>query len=129
MKLWLIVLFVLVLAGCAHPPQLATSLDLRKDAGGAILVKLKVTNLEDRVTVPISIDLTAESETNGHWEKPFTLLHPAAFVLNRKEQREITKEWKIAADAVRTKLVVREQETGNLLKSEGFEQRGFAAAK
>jgi hypothetical protein len=128
LKLLSLMTLLLALTGCAHPPQLATSLDLRKQPDGAILLKLKVTNLEDRVTVPIAIDLTGQSETDGHWDKASTLLHPAAFVLNRKEQREITKLWRVQADAVRTTLVVREQETGNLLKSEKAEQ-SFAASK
>jgi hypothetical protein len=128
LKLLSLVILFLALAACAHPPQLETSLDLRKESDGVILVKLKVINLENRVTVPIAIDLTGQTETNGHWDKASTLLHPAAFVLNRKEQREITKVWRIQADAVRTTLVVREQETGNLLKSEKAE-KSFAAPK
>ncbi len=128
MKLLSLIIPFLTLAACAHPPQLATSLDLHKDPDGTILVKLKVTNLDNRVTVPIAIDLSAQTETNGRWDKASTVLHPAAFVLNRKEQREITKLWKVQADAVRTTLVLREQETGNLLKSEKAE-KSFAASK
>jgi hypothetical protein len=128
LKLRSLMILLLALAGCAHPPQLATSLDFHKQSDNVILVKLKVANLEDRVTVPIAIDLAGQSEVDGHWDKATTLLHPAAFVLNRREQREITKLWKIQADAVRTTLVVREQETGNLLKSEK-EEKSFAASK
>jgi hypothetical protein len=128
LKILLPMMLLLVIVGCAHPPQLSTSLDVRQESDGVILLKLKVTNLEDRVTVPIAIDLSGQSEINGHWEKASSLLHPAAFVLNRKEQREITKQWKIQADAIRTTLVVREQETGNLLKSEKAE-KSFATSK
>ncbi|MGD0435593.1 MAG: hypothetical protein ABSB86_03965 [Bryobacteraceae bacterium] len=128
MKLPLVVTALLALIACAHPPQLATSLELRKEADNAIRVKLKITNLEDRVTVPIAIDLAGQTETDGRWDQASTLLHPAAFVLNRKEQREITKLWRVQADAVRTTLVVREQETGNLLKSEKAE-KSFGAPK
>lgn len=92
-----------------------------------IVLKLKVVNLEDRATVPIAVELTGQAETNGHWDKPATLLHPAAFVLNRKEQRDITKLWRVSADAVRTTLVIREQESGNLLRSEKAEKK-FSAA-
>ena len=128
MKLPFAVTAFLALIACAHPPQLATSLELRQEADGAIRVKLKITNLEDRVTVPIAIDLAGQTETGGRWDQTATLLHPAAFVLNRKEQREITKLWRVQADAVRTTLVVREQETGNLLKSEKAE-KSFGASK
>ena len=122
MRSLLSLILFLALAGCAHPPQLATTFDLRKSSEDLLLLKLKVTNLEDRVTVPINIEFTGQARTNGQWSKPETLLHPAAFVLNRKEQREITKLWRVQADAVRTTLVVKEQESGHLLKSEKAEK-------
>jgi hypothetical protein len=122
LKLLALMILLLALGGCAHPPQLATSLDIQKSSDNLVLVKLKVTNLEDRVTVPIALELTGQARTNGHWSKAETLLHPAAFVLNRKEQREITKLWRVQADAVRTTLIEKEQETGNLLKSEKAEK-------
>lgn len=120
MRILPFVLF-LVLAGCARPPQISTALDIEKKAD-VILVKVKVANLENRATTPIAIQVIAQARTGGHWEKPTTVLSPAAFVLNRKEQREITKFWRIQADAVRTTLVLREQETGHVLKSEKAEK-------
>ena len=102
-------------------------MDIRKQSDGLILVKLKIANTEDRVTVPIALDLSGQAQVNGKWDKPASLLHPAAFVLNRKEEREITKLWRIQADGVRTTLVVKEQETGNLLRTEKAE-KSFSAA-
>ena len=122
MKLLALMMLLLALYGCASPPQLATALDIQQGSDGLVIVKLKVTNLEDRVTVPIALELTGEARTNGQWSKPETLLHPAAFVLNRKEQREITKLWRVQADAVRTTLVLKEQETGHVLKSDKAEK-------
>ncbi len=121
-----LVLLVL-LAGCAHPPRITTTLDVQKKSDSLILVTLKVTNTEDRVTIPLAVELTGQARTDGHWDKTAILLHPAAFVLNRKEQREITKLWRIPADAVRTTLVIKEQENGHLVKSEKSEKI-FAAA-
>jgi hypothetical protein len=121
LKLLPLLMLLLALCGCAHPPQLATSLDIQR-TGAMVLLKLKVTNLEDRVTVPIAVELTGQFRSNGQWSKPETLLHPAAFVLNRKEQREITKPWRVQADDVRTTLIVKEQESGNILKSEKTEK-------
>ncbi len=110
------------LSACAHPPRLSASLDIHKDSPDLVVLKLKVVNLEDRVTVPIAIQITGQAEENGQWDKSITLLQPAAFVLNRKEERTITKLWHISPQAVRTTLVVREQESGNLLKSEKLEK-------
>ena len=123
MKVRLLPALFLLLAGCAHPPQISTTLDIRKDSENLVVLKLKVANQDDHATVPIAIELTGEAETSGHWDKPSTLLHPAAFVLNRKEERDVTKLWRVSADAVRTTLVIREQENGNLLKSVKAEKR------
>jgi hypothetical protein len=128
LKLFVLTMLLLTLWECANPPQLATSLDVQKSPDNSLVVlQLKVTNLEDRVTVPIAVELTGQARTNGQWSKPETLLHPAAFVLNRKEQRGITKPWKVQADAVRTTLVVKEQESGHVLKSEKAE-KNFAGS-
>jgi len=128
MKFILTTALLLVLTACAHPPQLSLSIDLEKAPPDGIEVKLRVVNLENSVTTPIAIDLEGEARVAGRWEKSETVLHPAAFVLNRNEQRVITALWKTQADAVRTTLVVREQETGNLLKTEKSE-KSFGAVK
>jgi hypothetical protein len=122
MKTFLPVLVLLLLVGCARPPKLDISLSLEKQKADLIFVKVKVVNTEDRATVPIAIEVTGQSESNGHWDKASTLLHPAAFVLNKKEQREITKLWRVPADAARTTLTVKEQESGKLLKTERTEK-------
>jgi hypothetical protein len=121
---WFSVLFAGLIgaAGCAKPPQLDISMSLDKPSADVVFVKVKVVNIEDRATVPIAIEVTGQSQANGHWDKASTLLHPAAFVLNKKEQREITKLWRVPADAARTTLTVKEQESGRLLKTERAEQ-------
>jgi alpha-L-arabinofuranosidase len=121
-KTFLAVAVCLLLASCAKSPKLDVSLSLDKQKADLIFVKVKVVNTEDRATVPIAIEVTGQTQTNGHWDKASTLMHPAAFVLNRKEQREITKLWRVPADAARTTLTVKEQERGNLLKTERAEK-------
>jgi hypothetical protein len=122
LKLIPLLILLMTLASCAHPPRISTALDIHKDSDNLIILQLKVVNLEDSATVPIAIELTGQAEAGGHWDKPSSLLKPAAFVLNRKEQRDITKLWRVSADAVRTTLVIHEQETGKLLKSEKSEK-------
>ncbi len=122
MKTFGLLLVVLSLAGCAKAPILDVSLSLDKQNADLIFVKVKVINTEDRTTVPINLEVTGQTETNGHWDKASTILHPAAFVLNKKEQREITKLWRVPADAARTTLTVKEQERGLLLKTERAEK-------
>lgn len=122
MRAFLLLLVVLSLTGCSKPPKLDVSMSLDKQNADLIFVKVKVINTEDRATVPIAIEVTGQTQTNGRWDKASTLLHPAAFVLNRKEQREITKLWRVPADAARTTLTVKEQERGFLLKTERAEK-------
>ena len=122
MRVFAIFVLLAALAGCAHPPQITTSIDIKKQSDSLILVTLKVTNTEDRATVPINVEISGQAHEGGRWNQTASLLHPAAFVLNRKEQREITKLWRVNADAVRTTLVIKEQENGNLLKSEKAEK-------
>lgn len=116
-----------ILTACAHPPKLAATLDILRNSDNLVLLKLKITNLDDSATVPIAVQITGQAQINGQWDKPGTVLQPAAFVLNRKEDRTITKLWHVSAQAVRTTLTIREQETGNLLKSEKSE-KSFSAA-
>ena len=116
-KICPILLAALILSGCAKPPKLDISMSVEKQNADLIVVKVKVTNTENHATVPIALEVTGQTENDGHWDKPSTLLHPAAFVLNKKEQREITKFWRVPAQAARTTLTVKEQETGNLLKT------------
>jgi hypothetical protein len=120
-------LFVVV-CGCTRAPELSSSIDIQKEATGIILVKVKVANLNTRATVPIAVELTGQAQTNGKWQKTTTLLDPAAFVLNNKEQREITKFWRVEAEAVRTTLVIKEKEKGNLLKTQKAEKVFTATA-
>ena len=122
MKTFLLLLVVVSLTGCAKAPKLDVTLSLDKQTADLIFVKVKVVNTEDRATVPIAIEVTGQSQTNGQWGKASSLLHPAAFVLNKKEQREITKLWRVPADTARTTLTVKEQESGRLLKTERAEQ-------
>jgi hypothetical protein len=122
MKMFLPLLVAIGLTGCAKPPKLDITLTLDRQQAGLIFIKVKVVNTEDRATVPIAIELTGQAEANGHWDNPSSLLHPAAFVLNRKELREITKLWRVPADAARTTLTVKEQESGRLLKTERAEK-------
>jgi hypothetical protein len=122
MKIFPLLLLVIGLMGCAKPPKLDITLTLEKQQPDLIFVKIKVVNTEDRATVPIAIEVTGQAESNGHWEKPSSLLRPAAFVLNRKELREITKFWRVPADAARTTLTVKEQESGRVLKTERAEK-------
>jgi hypothetical protein len=121
-KMFLLLLVAIGLTGCAKPPKLDITLKMEKQSADVIFVKVRVVNTEDHATVPIAIEVTGQARTNGQWDKSSSLLHPAAFVLNKKELREITKVWRVPADAARATLTVKEQESGHLLKTERAEK-------
>jgi hypothetical protein len=121
-KMFLLLLVAIGLTGCAKPPKLDITLKMEKQSADVIFVKVRVANTEDHATVPIAIEVTGQAQTNGQWDKSSSLLHPAAFVLNKKELREITKVWRVPADAARATLTVKEQESGHLLKTERAEK-------
>jgi hypothetical protein len=121
-KMFLLLLVAIGLTGCAKPPKLDITLKMEKQSADVIFVKVRVVNTEDHATVPIAIEVTGQAQTNGQWDKSSSLLHPAAFVLNKKELREITKVWRVPADAARATLTVKEQESGHLLKTERAEK-------
>ena len=118
MKKLLMVAVALAIAACARPPKVSTSISVVRKSSDLVTVTLKVKNLENRPTTPIQIDLTAQMRTGSSWGKAESILHPAAFVLNRNEQHSITANLKTDADAIRSTLVVKEAETGNVLKTE-----------
>jgi hypothetical protein len=121
-KMFLLLLVAIGVTGCAKPPKLDITLKMEKQSADVIFVKVRVVNTEDHATVPIAIEVTGQARTNGQWDKSSSLLHPAAFVLNKKELREITKVWRVPADAARATLTVKEQESGHLLKTERAEK-------
>ena len=100
MKTFWVSLVVLSLTGCAKAPKLDVSLTLDKQSADLIFVRVKVVNTEDRATVPIAIEVTGQAETNGHWDKSSTLMHPAAFVLNQVPSPRSGKELPVTTAAI-----------------------------
>ena len=119
MKLLFIVMLAAVITACApRPPQVSTQITVKRTSPERVAVLLKVKNLENRPTTPIQIDVTAQMHAGAAWSKPESILHPAAFALNRNEEHTIPANLKSEADAIRLTLVVKEAETGNVLKTE-----------
>lgn len=122
------ILFVLLLAiplvslGCARPPRISTTLEITRKSNDVVLVMLRIKNLEDRATTPLAPEVVVQTRTGATWDKPVSQIHPAAFVLNRREQRDIFKVLHTGADFLRATLVVKEQQTGHVLVSQKLEK-------
>jgi len=83
---------------------------------------LRIKNLEDRATTPLAAEVIVQTRTGAAWDKPVSQIHPAAFVLNRQEQRDIFKVLHTGADVVRATLTIKEQENGHVLVNQRFEK-------
>ena len=118
MKTVFIAVLAIAITSCASPPKVSTGFTVKRISPETVAVVLKVKNLENRPTTPIQIDMTAQMHAGDAWSKPESILHPAAFVLNRNEEHAIPANLKTGADAIRFTLVVKEAETGNVLKTE-----------
>jgi hypothetical protein len=120
-RLTLAIALLWMAAGCYKPPVLSTAIEYKRRSGEVALT-LQVKNRENRVTTPILVELDVQTREGGAWSKPAPMMRPAAFVLNRHEERDITVILPGDATAVRTMLTVKEGETGHLLKSERAEK-------
>jgi hypothetical protein len=111
-------LLAALIVGCAHPPKVSTTISVKRKSADTVAIVLEVRNLEKRPTVPILINVAAEMHTVNGWSRSEAIMHPAAFVLNKNEAQIFGANLKVTADAVRTLLVVKEAENGNVLKTE-----------
>ena len=115
-------LLLLMLAGCARPPKISATLDISRRSNDTVLLMLRIKNLEDRATTPIAPEVIIETRSGAAWDKPVPEIHPAAFVLNRQEQRDIFKVLHTGADMVRATLTIKEQENGHILLNKRSEK-------
>lgn len=83
---------------------------------------LRIKNLEDRATTPLTPQVMVQTRTGSAWDKPVAEIHPAPFVLNKKEQRDIMKVLHTNADVMRATVTVKEQESGRLLINQRLEK-------
>ena len=117
-----LLVFVLAFTGCYRPAEVAINVDLSTRSPGLAVVTLKVKNQEPRPTTPLAIDVTVQAKQAGRWGKAESVLHPAAFVLNKQEEQILRATVKLQGEMVRTTVTVREQESGRVVKSQQIEK-------
>lgn len=116
----IIFILVLILAGCAKPPRIGVNLQVRKTSPSAGSVILRLKNQENRPTTPILVEVSLKSSDGS---APLRPIHPAAFVLNRQEEREIVAPFTSQAASFEPVLIMREAETGKVLTPEPLAAR------
>ena len=117
-----VILALVLLTACHKPSHVTSSIEFKRKPGDVILVTLKIKNLDDRATTPIVPDLTMQTQTDGKWDKPASIIHPSGFVLARYEERDITAPVRTTASTARLMLTIKEVETGLILRNERFER-------
>ncbi len=106
MRTILIAVLTVMLVSCSNPsiqPRLSTDIKMKRRDAGTVVITVHVKNDGDRATVPIDVAVTTATGQ--------TVIHPAAFVLNHQEVRELKTSVNTAA-AVQATLTVKEAERG-----------------
>ena len=106
MRTPLLFLLIALATGCSNSaisPHLDAEIILKRTSPTTVLIRTRLKNLGERATVPIDVEVTASNQGS--------VIHPAAFVLNRKETRELDKSIESPAP-VHATLVVKEAERG-----------------
>lgn len=122
MKAALAVMAAVLLYGCAKPSNVSAALTFKRKSPDTVLVTLKIRNLENRATTPIVPNVSLQTQTGGKWDRPATIIQTAAFVLNRREEHDLTATLKTSASVVRATVTIKEAETGVMIKNERIER-------
>jgi hypothetical protein len=117
-----IAVLLLTIAGCAKPPKISATLDISRRTADTVLISLRIENLDDHATTPIAPEVMVQTRTGETWDKPVSQIHPVAFVLNKHELRNIVKVLHTGADVVRTTVTIKEQENGHVLMNQRLEK-------
>lgn len=107
------VLLLLALTGCATPPRIAVTTEIR---AGRLRVTVK--NVENRPSTPILLEVSLRRGSGA----PLRLIHPAPFVLNKQETREIIAPFSSDAENLEPVVELRIAQTGTLLKPTSLTQ-------
>jgi hypothetical protein len=113
----LLVTAIALLAGCDRSkiaPRLDTAIEVQRTGPTAVSIKAHVKNLHNRGTVPLDVEVTAEPKQASGWGSPVRVIHPAPFVLNDRESRDLTTTL-VTTTGVRATLIVKEAERGWLV--------------
>ncbi len=108
----------LLLTSCATPPRIAVTTQVRKTSphAGRLIVTIK--NVENRPSTPILLEVSLRGGSGA----PLRLIHPAPFVLNKQEVREIIAPFVSKAENLEPVVELRIAQTGTLLKPTSLTQ-------
>lgn len=105
MRTTLLILLIALSTACKNSdigPHLNANLALQRTGPTTVLIKVHVKNLGARATVPLDVEVTAPSQP---------VIHPAPFVLNHDEARDLQTSL-VGSIGLRATLTVKEAERG-----------------
>lgn len=122
MRILAFVILLLAVVGCAKPSRISATLDITRHSPDTVFVMLRVKNLEDRATTPLTPVVVVQTRSGSVWDKPVPEIQPVPFVLNKMEQRDILKVVHTGADLMRATVTIKEQENGRVLINQRLEK-------
>lgn len=122
MRILAFVVLPLAIVGCAKPARISATLDITRHSPDTVFVMLRVKNLEDRATTPLTPVVVVQTRTGSVWDKPVPEIQPVPFVLSKMEQRDILKVVHTGADLLRATVTIKEQENGRVLINQRLEK-------
>ena len=111
-KLPLFVLLTTLLVSCASPPRIAVTTQIRRTSATEGRLTVTIRNTEDRASTPILLEVSLRSRSAA----PLRVIHPVAFVLNKREVREIIARFKSDAEDLEAVVELRAAQTGAQVK-------------
>ena len=111
-KLLLFMLLAILLVSCATPPRIAVTTQVRKTSATEGRLTVNIRNMEDRASTPILLEVSLRSGS----APPLRVIHPVAFVLNKREVREIIARFKSDSDNLEAVVELRAAQTGAPVK-------------
>ena len=112
MRKLLLVLLSTLLVSCATPPRIAVTTQVRKTSATEGRLTVNIRNTEDRASTPILLEVSLRSGSAA----PLRVIHPVAFVLNKREVREIIARFKSDAADLEAVVELRAAQTGAPVK-------------
>ena len=109
-----LIFLLFALAACDRgkiAPQLSATLTAQRSSPTSVLIKVHVRNERDTASVPLDVEVTAAPRRPSGWGAPIRVIHPAPFVLNKHESRDLETTL-ITSSGARAMLTVREAERG-----------------
>lgn len=113
-----LLLFAVLFTSCATPPRIAVTTQVRKTSPSAGRLTVTVKNIDNRASTPILLAVSLRAGSGAL----LRVVHPAPFVLNKQETREIIASFISDAEQLEPVVELRIAQTAALLQPTSLTQ-------